>query len=495
MKFLNYIHGIEGLKVILGAGFFWAWMDSLFMSALFIQPDSVGPMPEAATMAAFGFSIPFLAFATCKCPLIERIIANNRVVLIISIIGSVGSFLYVYTGLFSNWAALILGGICCGAFLAFAATAWGATYAHSGVRWATPFVAGSFACAIIIDAPLLCMVPEATAVFYSTLPVASAILYALVKPNIKTYPTRVSPPVPSKSLRLFLSRYLGISFIMLASVMLVKIGFGYLQHLISFSPDVMGVRLGGTGVQMARGGAALIIFSLLVMKPRISSALYRVGFLTMIAGIMMLPLVMSSPSFAFSEAAIISGYTVFDVFLWVAFSHIAYAQSKDPIKTIIVMRLISAICYVGGAALGMAATGLAAQIDLGTLQKTTVIGYFMVIATVLLLSSEDARILFRSTQTPANAEPNDSLESRKEQWLDTIGLTAREKEVAVLIMQGRTQPWISEALNISRNTVGTHMRHIYQKAGVHDRQQFIDEALLSASHTLRDTDDDITQPA
>jgi DNA-binding CsgD family transcriptional regulator len=32
-------------------------------------------------------------------------------------------------------------------------------------------------------------------------------------------------------------------------------------------------------------------------------------------------------------------------------------------------------------------------------------------------------------------------------------------------------------LGISENTVGTHMRHIYQKMGVHNRQDFIDVVL------------------
>ena len=44
----------------------------------------------------------------------------------------------------------------------------------------------------------------------------------------------------------------------------------------------------------------------------------------------------------------------------------------------------------------------------------------------------------------------------------------------MLLAYGRTQPWIAERLSISENTVGTHVRHIYQKAGVHGRQEFID---------------------
>ena len=65
-------------------------------------------------------------------------------------------------------------------------------------------------------------------------------------------------------------------------------------------------------------------------------------------------------------------------------------------------------------------------------------------------------------------------EARIDAWFDRIGLTTREREIGVLLAYGRTQPWIAERLSISENTVGTHVRHIYQKAGVHGRQEFID---------------------
>lgn len=57
-----------------------------------------------------------------------------------------------------------------------------------------------------------------------------------------------------------------------------------------------------------------------------------------------------------------------------------------------------------------------------------------------------------------------------------FGLTAREEEVLCLVLTGRTTTYISEALSISRNTVNTHIRHLYQKIGIHDRQELLDYA-------------------
>jgi DNA-binding CsgD family transcriptional regulator len=54
------------------------------------------------------------------------------------------------------------------------------------------------------------------------------------------------------------------------------------------------------------------------------------------------------------------------------------------------------------------------------------------------------------------------------------GLTARETQILSLILAGRSVPYIEENLCISQNTINTHIRHIYQKVGVHDRQGLID---------------------
>jgi DNA-binding CsgD family transcriptional regulator len=55
-------------------------------------------------------------------------------------------------------------------------------------------------------------------------------------------------------------------------------------------------------------------------------------------------------------------------------------------------------------------------------------------------------------------------------------LSAREKEVLVLLLSGRDAPTIAERLHISPSTVQTHVKHIYEKTGVHSRQELHDLA-------------------
>lgn len=55
-----------------------------------------------------------------------------------------------------------------------------------------------------------------------------------------------------------------------------------------------------------------------------------------------------------------------------------------------------------------------------------------------------------------------------------FGLTEREAQVARLMAQGRTLPYIQEALCISAGTAQTHSRHIYRKMDIHSRGELID---------------------
>ena len=52
-------------------------------------------------------------------------------------------------------------------------------------------------------------------------------------------------------------------------------------------------------------------------------------------------------------------------------------------------------------------------------------------------------------------------------------LTPREKDVFCLLANGRSAPYIEEALAISRNTVNSHIKHIYRKMGISGRQELL----------------------
>lgn len=56
-----------------------------------------------------------------------------------------------------------------------------------------------------------------------------------------------------------------------------------------------------------------------------------------------------------------------------------------------------------------------------------------------------------------------------------VGLTARETEILSLLVRGRTLPYIANELFVTTGTVKTHVRHIYEKALVNNRQGLLDK--------------------
>ena len=67
-----------------------------------------------------------------------------------------------------------------------------------------------------------------------------------------------------------------------------------------------------------------------------------------------------------------------------------------------------------------------------------------------------------------------SLEEVCERISIEYGLTPRESEVLPSVARGRTIARIQEELFISASTVNTHIRHIYAKCGVSNRQELLD---------------------
>lgn len=80
----------------------------------------------------------------------------------------------------------------------------------------------------------------------------------------------------------------------------------------------------------------------------------------------------------------------------------------------------------------------------------------------------------KGASSAAGAAPERSFAELMQEIADEYRFTPRELQVASLLAQGRSQPYISEALFISKSTVNTHVGHIYEKMGIHSKQELIE---------------------
>lgn len=65
-------------------------------------------------------------------------------------------------------------------------------------------------------------------------------------------------------------------------------------------------------------------------------------------------------------------------------------------------------------------------------------------------------------------------EQRIKELAKEFSLSARETEIVMLIARGFTTDNVAKKLVISPYTVNTHIRHVYEKIGIHKRSELID---------------------
>ena len=72
-----------------------------------------------------------------------------------------------------------------------------------------------------------------------------------------------------------------------------------------------------------------------------------------------------------------------------------------------------------------------------------------------------------------HAEPRDTRGERLSSFEQAHGLSEREREVFRLWVSGHQLDYIADALCISKNTVKTHVAHIYKKTETANREELI----------------------
>ena len=100
----------------------------------------------------------------------------------------------------------------------------------------------------------------------------------------------------------------------------------------------------------------------------------------------------------------------------------------------------------------------------------------LVDASEAVSSGEEEGASACSDPAEAAQEASAALDALANHAADAWGLTPRERAVLPGLLRGRSVAWVAESLTVSKNTVHTHMRNIYQKAGVHSQEELIDAA-------------------
>ena len=162
-----------------------------------------------------------------------------------------------------------------------------------------------------------------------------------------------------------------------------------------------------------------------------------------------------------------------DVFAWIKSSSLARSGGYSCTEAVGGVRL----AVQGGGFIGVILILLLPHLDTQL---------FMFILTIILIVTAMIAIS-GATQTDTTAPlqqapieisdkelSRDGFPARYSKLGKDYGLSPRELEVFLLLSKGRDVPYIRDELCISRNTVNTHIKHIFGKLNIHSKQELLD---------------------
>lgn len=144
------------------------------------------------------------------------------------------------------------------------------------------------------------------------------------------------------------------------------------------------------------------------------------------------------------------------------------------------------LSYKLGWFVGVLTTASIAHTSFAWLGNVTVVAAFLCL--VVQSSAFVIGNLLPNAQSPAETTEPGAQQFRLEdvcgKLAERYGLTARERDVLLLLAKGRTASYIARDLVVSEPTVRTHMSHIYRKMNVASHQELLDLVDQSAKEML-----------
>lgn len=464
-----------------------AWIVTFFFASrrvIYANP-STGNLLEVYTISLLSLVLVLL-IAGLLPDLMKSFMGMRAIKIASPLTMSVGSLLLLPT-IYSSGAPLfcILCGISTGIASGLMLLYWGEFYGKSNARAAQVESALAFALAVFIYAVFLFLFSlELFIVAATILPLLSG--FALFKAFQKNDSNeRKLRPIPTGER--------GMLRVAAAALIISFVNFACQGITRNYSPAATQPSLlaAETFYTLTLLFSTLILAILIITTIFLSSRsdlglIYRFVLLFFIVGALFAPF--ANEIRAFSSVVKTAGFSCFELIFWIALSNISYRYHVQPLRVFGFGRAGWSIgVYLGG-------FFPPSQVLDNTLSNSASMPYFLASILIILIVIAYAFILpERSiiTITTGFAGKKSSLQSRCAKLSHQFGLSQREGEVLTHLVKGRDLTSIKKALNISGGTVSTHRQRIYQKTGVHSRQELLD---LLEQINLEDLDQDERLP-
>lgn len=356
-----------------------------------------------------------------------------------------------------------------GAMFSWVAMAWSTFYSRIGVRQALACVCGMLVVSsitkVFYDA-LAQGIPGAIAL--AALPIAS-ILCLMSARRAQHAADQGNGSATSRQI-VFDRGNIGVLKNIFLSVAIIVLGVAMSMSLVR---DVFGLPLAYR--LTSQGATVAIALAILVgayRRPDQADDAVRLWFtaVLVIASGLAAGILLGVPLGHLSSAIFTTAQMLAIGFMWYVLADVAQ-RSDMPADTVFGLGwgALFSIPMAAGLALPRAL-----PLGLDAVSLAVVVLWMLLVALAFMRQHQSPELRLFAGFAPSLSKGEDRQVERLTNIAKRFELTGREADVMGLYAQGRSRAFISSALVISENTVRDHLKNIYRKLGVHNKQELID---------------------
>lgn len=175
-----------------------------------------------------------------------------------------------------------------------------------------------------------------------------------------------------------------------------------------------------------------------------------------------------------SDFCALASYTLCLILIMVILSNLSYRYGVCALWVFSIERAVRLIAVFAG----IAVSSFSVQQNIPGVVMPIVVLACIVVATAFVfsekqLSSSWGAILRVTPDMADDQSDQHRLATKCHELGKQCALSSREEEILLLLAQRKKTSTIEQELYISKSTVKTHIRHIYDKAGVHSRKELL----------------------